>query len=118
MPCNYVDDQEAFLRTVERSRAAAAWGAAFEHALALQCELGRTGDASGRPWARLTYCEPTPAEVKMARAWADTVAAAAVAEPANDAARMWAGVYVPPAATTSAATSDAPAALTAPRSDA
>ena len=55
-----------------RTRADAAWAVAFEHALALQCEL-----AGGHEGQMLGYDEPTPAMTKAAKAWADDVVAAA-----------------------------------------
>ena len=55
----------------------AAWAAAFEHALALNCELGCVGDDSGRPWARLAFADPSADDIASAKSWADTVAEAA-----------------------------------------
>ena len=62
----------------------AAWAAAFEHALALSCELGRVGDAladvrdaSGRPWARLAFAAPSADDIASAKSWADAVVEAA-----------------------------------------
>ena len=55
----------------------AAWAAAFEHALALSCELGRVGDDSGRPWARLAFAAPSADDIASAKSWADTIAEAA-----------------------------------------
>ena len=54
----------------------AAWATAFAHALALSWELGRVGDDSGRPWARLAFAAPSADDIASAKSWADTVVAA------------------------------------------
>ena len=54
------------------SKLDAAWAVAFEHALAMSCELG-----AGRPWERLTFAAPSATDIASAKSWADTVVGAA-----------------------------------------